>query len=80
MKKIIIGCCLMIVGAFADIALLISLSFHINTLGGWSNLPGKLIATIESTGASVLILPIIIATILFIIGMYFLSKEYKKYD
>ena len=46
MKKIIIACCLMIVGAFADIALLISLSFHINTLGGWSNHPGKHIATI----------------------------------
>lgn len=80
MKKIIIGCCLMIVGALADIALLISLSFHINTLGGWSAPPGKLIATIEGTGASVLILPIIIATILFIIGIYFLFKEYKKYD
>lgn len=80
MKKIIIGCCLMIVGALADVALLISLSFHINTLGSWSDPPGKLIATIGNTGASVLIIPIIVATLLFIIGIYLLLKEYKKYD
>lgn len=81
MKKIIVGCCLTAVGAFSNIALLISLSFHINTLGGWSYPPGKLLSATQSTGASVLIFPLIIATILFIMGLYFLFEEYfKKYS
>lgn len=78
MKKIIIGCCLTAVGAFSNIALLISLSFHINTLGGWSDPPGKLSFAIQSTGASILIFPLIIATIFFIMGLYFLFEEYFK--
>lgn len=78
MKKMIIGCCLTAVGAFSNIALLISLSFHINTLGGWSVPPGKLMCAVESTGASVLIFPLIIASILFIMGLYFLFEEYIR--
>lgn len=78
MKKIIIGCCLTAVGTFSNIALLISLSFHINTLGGWSVPPGKIMCAIGSTGASVLIFPLIIATILFIMGLYFLFEEYIR--
>lgn len=78
MKKLIIGCCLVIVGAFSDIALLICASYHVSTLSGWSTPPGRFLTAVNETGLFVLIIPIIIATILFIIGMYILSKEYLK--
>ena len=76
MKKIIIGCCLTIVGAFSNVALLIWASYYVNTLGGWSVPPGKFITAIENTGLSVLIIPIIIATLLLIVGLYFLLEEF----
>ncbi|MGL5315761.1 MAG: hypothetical protein ACRC92_21080 [Peptostreptococcaceae bacterium] len=79
MKKIIIGCLLTTIGAFSNIALFISLSFHINELGSWSNPPGKLSSVMQNTGASILIIPIIIATIFIIVGLYFLfSSEENK--
>jgi hypothetical protein len=78
MKKIIIGCVLTAVGALSSSALLISLSFHINTLGSWSVPPGKFICAIESTGASLLIFPLVIATIIFMMGLYFLFEEYLR--
>lgn len=78
MKKIIIGCCLTMVGAFSNIALLISISFHVNKLGGWSDPPGKFMTAIEGTGASVLIFPMIIATILLGVGLYLLLEDYLK--
>lgn len=77
MRKIIIGCLLTTIGAFSNIALIIGLSFHVNSLGGWSDPPGKLACAIESTGASLLIFPIIIATITLMVGLYllFISED-----
>ena len=76
MKKIIIGCCLTIVGAFSNVALWICASHHVDTLGSWSTPPGKFMTAITNTGLSVLIIPIIIATLLFVLGLYFLFEEY----
>lgn len=78
MKKIITGCCLTIVGAFSNIALLISISFHVNKLGGWADPPGKFMTALESTGASLLIFPMTIATILLVVGLYLLLEDYLK--
>ncbi len=76
MKKIIVGCCLTIVGAFSDVALLICASLYINSVSGWSINAGKFITTVENTGLSVLIIPIIISTILLFMGLYILLEEY----
>lgn len=76
MKKIIIGCCLTTVGAFSNVALLICASYYVSTLGGWAVPPGKFITAIQNTGLSVLIIPIIISTLLLIVGLYFLLEEF----
>ena len=78
MKKIIIGCLLTTIGAFSNIALIIGLSFHVNSLGGWETPPGKLSYAIQNTGASLLIFPIIIATITLIVGLYLLFVSEDK--
>lgn len=73
MKKVIIGCCLTLVGAFSNVALFIATSFQVNELSEWTSPPGKFITAMAETG---LVFPIIISTILFVLGLYFLFEEY----
>lgn len=71
MKRVIIGCCTLIVGAFSCISILITIA--LNLVSGWSTPPGRYICTLIDLG---LIIPLIISIILFCTGVIILIKEY----
>ena len=78
MKKTIIGCCLTISGVLSNALFFIAVSYYVESITSWSTPPGKFLSAFEETGLSVLLIPMIIATIIMMIGLNILFKEYFK--
>lgn len=75
MKRTIIGCCLFMVGAFSDIALLLFSGYFSTTIGSYNIPPGRLMTTMdvyELTG------PMYISTTILLIGLIILAIEYFR--
>lgn len=74
MKRTIIGCCLTCVGAFSNVALIITVCNHVKEIHGWSTPPGRFWTAAYDIGV---IYPIAVSLLILVIGLFILGSEYK---
>ena len=75
MKRTIIGGFFSLIGTIWELAVIIFVSN--NMVSGWSTPPGRFFTTVLETGMT---LPMLVATILLLIGISIMSIEYFKKD
>ena len=75
MKRVLIGGFLSLIGTIWELAIIVFVGN--NLVSGWSTPPGRFLSTVIETGMTS---PMIIATLLLLVGLLIMGIEYFKKD
>ncbi len=73
MKRAVIGGFLTLIGTIWDLAVIIFVGN--NLVSGWSTPPGRFLTTVSKTGMT---LPMVVGTILFVLGLLIMKVEFFR--